>query len=208
MLLLSSYYSNATEPFRVAHTSLPGAFARMLVQIPSQSTRHTGPKVTATLDGVKKSGKLDNEMNTKLVYLFTSLGSDVDIHVPPQGCYAYLVYDLLCTNTSNMRALTDRHVAAETMLQMCVEYWVNAGDTTDCAKLVVPLLTEPAWHGKEQFSSSDMQDERNRSLVEMMAKCKGLDVSLAGECMCVCVHIFIWFFCVYVCTFVCLYVCF
>jgi hypothetical protein len=169
-----------SESFKVTHAQLPNAFARMIVKIPSDGMPSAGDTVTATMGPATQRFTLGARgcYCENLEYVFGSSTSTMTIQGPSQGTCAYLIYDVLCTDTANLRFLTDRHAAAHEILRMCVPIWE---EDASCEKLVVPLQREQgAWDGKEQFGIGDMQDGPNANLVDMLVGCEGLDVSFAG----------------------------
>jgi hypothetical protein len=178
-LLLSSESTQRETPpesFKVTHAQLPNAFARMIVKIPSAGTpRHT---VTATMGPATKGFTL-GVSGRHFEYVFGSSESTMTIQGPSHGSCAYLIYDVVCTDTANLRLLTDRRAAAHAILRMCVPFWE---EDADCKKLVVSLQRdqEGAWDEKDQFGMSDMQHGRNARIVDMLAGCEDLDVSFAG----------------------------
>jgi hypothetical protein len=191
------------------YEQLPHAYARMVVQVPSQCEACMQGSVSVMFKGETRSYRLDQGFQYVLAYS----QSAVHIHAPTQGSCAYLVYDVRCFEPIPEPVLGDNH-AALVKLQQCVRCWER---DKSCEKLAVVLQGTPETTralGKEgfQWSKYHFGNESEQAIMDVIMSCSELEVGLAGKmcvysgvscvyaCICVCMHAYV---CVCVC--VCVY---
>jgi hypothetical protein len=182
-----------TESIHVNHAQLPHAFARMVVQVPSEGAVYGDGdvSVSASLNGSAKSLKQDgSHSDDAFRYMFAYTQSTVHIHAPSRGCGVFLVFDIVSLAQIHVDISAENH-AAEDILAKCVPYWEQ---DAQCERLAV-VMSDPSpvlgtGDTDKKFTFDDIVNVRDRGLIRTLLSCRMLDVGLAGEgvyvYMCVC----------------------
>jgi hypothetical protein len=178
----TSYEESGSEAYAgsvlLDYEQVPGAVARMVVQLPSTYAAGPHGTVTASLNGNTKTFTLDAKCDESLQYVFSYSQSVTRIHAPRHGCAIFLIYDIVSMTKMYEPPLRDNSVA-EAKLEKCVQFWEQ---DAACEKLAVVL------HGVQMIDKKgnfvlDMQamPEHDRAIVRFLKSCPQLEVGYAGR---------------------------
>jgi hypothetical protein len=205
------------------YATLPGACARLIVQIPSTYSADTGNGVVTTrLDDMKDTFMAGGNKANTFAYVYAYAQSSIWIHAPAEGCAAFLVCDVVCAGPIRTPTFA-RNQRAQKALSASVQRW---HDLECYDKLAFPL--EQTWESLREsgtFSAANLVHDRDRALVRTLMDCAELDVGFAGVLVCmsvyfyvcimsmdVCIHthefMYVWMYaCVYVCMHASMHTC-
>ncbi len=195
MLLLRSPAENTdtgsrSEPVHVdAACDIPSAFARMIVQVPSEYTSAAHGTVSVTWNVHTRGYELDVNKDEAFQYVFGYHGTTMHIHPPSCGCVGFLVYDVACMGNTCTPELHSNHVAAG-VLDECVKAWEHDKSFRKLAVVLADSCHRMDY--ADGFHFDKIRNVQDRAVINALSDCKALEVAFAG----------IDFVCVYACSFV------